>query len=333
VVEAGTGGSDTCLGTGPNTTCVGLTGAVTRIAGGRQTRVVTRLPSWAPPTLQRGSGPAAVAVRNGTFYVLMQDALASSNGSNAFGPDGRTAGDLIATPAGRARPRVLANFATFEVAHNPDHGAGPGSKFGNPSIDSDPYALAPFRGGFAVVDAAANDLLWVSPEGRVSVLAVFPTQRVRLTTAVAKKIGAPSGLRSLEVQSVPSCVAVGPDGALYVGELTGRPFEPGTARVWRVVPGRKPILFASGLTTISDIAFDGRDLLVLELAARGLLDPASPGELLRIAPDGRRTVLARGGLVAPTGLAVSHATIYISNNGLFPGHGPGAHGEVVALPA
>ncbi len=331
IVEAGTGGSDTCLGTGPNTICVGRTGSIMRLANGAQHRVVTRLPSWASPARQRASGPAAVVVRGSTYYVLLQDALASSNGSNALGPDGKFAGDLIATRPGRAAPKMIADLAAFEVANNPDRGAGPGARFGNPSIDSNPYAFTAYRGGFAVVDAAANDLLWISPHGKISVLAVFPTQTVKLTKAVAKKIGAPPTLTSLSVQSVPSCVTVGPDGALYVGELTGRPFQPGAARVWRVVPGKKPSRYAAGFTNISDLAFDGKDLLVLEIAARGLLDPTSPGALIRLSPAGTRTVVASAGLVAPTGLAVSEGSIYVSNNGLFPGSGPGRHGEVVRL--
>jgi hypothetical protein len=228
---------------------------------------------------------------------------------------------------------VIVNFAAFEAARNPDRGAGPGARFGNPPIESDPYAFTAYRGGFAVADAAANDLLWISPKGAVSVLAVFPTQTERLSKALGNRIGAPSTMTSIPVQSVPSSVAVGPDGALYVGELTGVPFEPGKARIWRVVPGKKPALYASGFTNISDVAFDGKNLLVLEIASKGLLDPKSGGALIRLAPDGTRTVLASSGLVDPTGLAVGNGSIYISNYGVFPATGAGPHGEVVSLPA
>ena len=333
VVEAGTGGRDRCLGSGSQRICIGLTGSIAKIAPGPPRRVVTGLWSGAAPDGTNAQGPADVIVRDTTYDVLLQDGSIDARGVNDLGPDGATAGDLISTPAGRAVPSVLFNFAAFEAARNPDRGAGPGSRFGNPPIDSDPYAFTGYRGGYAVVDAAGNDLLWVRRNGNVSVLAVFPTRTVSLTPAAAKRIGAPASMRSISVQSVPSSVAVGPDGALYVGELTGVPFARGVARVWRVVPGREPTVYASGFTNVADVAFDGRDLLVLELAARGLFDASPLGALVRVAPDGRRTLLAGAGLVHPTGLAVAGGWIYVSNNGLSPGTGPGRHGEVVRIRA
>ena len=134
----------------------------------------------------------------------------------------------------------------------------------------------------------------------------------------------------LTVQSVPSALTVGPDGALYVGELTGWPYRIGSARVWRVVPGKKPTVFASGFTSISELAFDGRDLLALELASKGLQNPA-PGALIRVAPNGKRTILASAGLNFPTGLAVDDGWAYISNYGTYPAGGPPPHGELVRL--
>jgi len=330
VVQAGTGGSDKCFGTGPNTICVGRTGSITKVASGRRRDVVTGLPSWATPTAERAQGAAAVVVRGLTYYVLVGDAVAHANGKNDLGPDGSTAGKLIATRGGKAAPRTVADLAAFEAAHNPDRGAGPGAQLGNPAIDSNPYAFTPYRGGFAAVDAAANDLLRIAPSGQISVLAVFPTQKQNLTPASARRLGAP-GTTSVNVQSVPSCVTVGPDKALYVGELTGRPFEPGSARVWRVVPGKKPSVYAAGFTNITDIAFAGKDLLVLEGAAHGFWNPPWTGALIRVSPSRKMTVLASAGLVAPTGLAVATDGIYIANYGFYPGSGPGPHGQVVRL--
>jgi hypothetical protein len=331
ITEAGLGGHDKCLPPLSQPICVGMTGSITRVLKGVQTRVVTGLVSVAGLTHQRAEGPAAVLVHHGTYDVLLQDTLIDKRGLNALGPDGRTAGDLVSTRPGKGTTTVVANLAAYEAVHNPDHGAGRGARFGDPPIDSDPYAITAYRGGFAVADAAANDLLWISPKGAITVLAVFPTQTERLSAKVAREIGAPAGMSSIVVQSVPMSVAEGPDGALYVGELTGIPFAPGTARIWRVVPARRPAVYATGFTNISDLAFAGKNLLVLEIAAQGLLHPRSPGALIRLSPDGRRTVIASTGLVAPTGLAVGRRSIYISNYGLFPGTGPGPHGQVVRL--
>jgi hypothetical protein len=330
VVEAGTGGSNKCSGTGPDAICVGRTGSITRITENRQTKVVTGLVSWATPFQQRAQGAADVLVRGDTYYVLLGDAVAKPSGANALGPDGRTAGHLVSTPRGKASPTVIANFARFEAQNNPDRGTGPGRKYGNPVIDSNPYAFTAYRDGFAVVDAGANDLLFVDAGGKVSVLAVFPTQTEKLTSSEARRIGVDPE-KPFTVQSVPSSVAVGPDGALFVGELTGRPFHRGAARVGRVVPGRKTTLYASGFTNITDLAFDGRDLLILEATSKGLWAAPSPGALIRLAPDGTRTELARTGLFAPTGLAVSGRSVYVANYGFFPGAGPGPHGQVVRL--
>jgi len=331
VAEAGAGGRDRCLGSGANRACIGLTGSITEIAHGAQRRVVVGLASVATLDEQRAAGPADVVVRNGRYEVLLQDIAMNGRGDNGLGRDGKTLGAVVTTAPGLAKPQVVASLAAYEAAHNPDHGAGPGRAYGNPPVDSDPYAFTPYRGGLAVVDAAGNDLLWVSPKGAVSVLAVFPTQTVRLTAADRRRFGIPPGVASLTVQSVPSSVVVGPDGALYVGELTGVPFRRGLARVWRIAPGGKPAVYASGLTNVSDVAFLGKSLLVLEIAAAGLGAPPSPGVLIRIDRGGRRTVLASRGLSDPTGLAVDSGAIYITNHGTSPGAGPGPHGQVVRL--
>jgi hypothetical protein len=332
VVEAGTGGSAEvetqgakCFGT-----CIGQTGSITRIEHGISTRVVTGLGSVANVTRQAAEGPAAVVVAGDTYYLLMEDMNVTRQGLNPYGLS--DAGDLISTRAGKVAPRVIAKLATFEAAHNPDRGAGAGPRFGDPIIDSNPYALTAYQGGFAVVDASADDLLWVSPKGTVSVLAVFPARTAKLTRSLDRDFGFPLTKTSILARSVPTGVTVGPDGALYVGELTGRPYQPGSARVWRIVPGEKPTVFASGFTCISDLAFDGKNLLVLEISSKGL-ETSSPGALIRLAPNGSRTVIASRGLVDPTGLAVGNGSIYISDYGTDPGSGTGPHGEVVALPA
>jgi hypothetical protein len=131
-------------------------------------------------------------------------------------------------------------------------------------------------------------------------------------------------------------VVKGPDGAYYVGQLTGFPFPPGAARVWRVVPGHKPTVFARGFTNIIDVAFDkhGR-LYVLEISSEGLLnvpeEQLPTGKLIRVNRDGSRTILASEGLGAPGGFVLGHGAAYITNNGILPGSGLPISGEVVKV--
>lgn len=205
------------------------------------------------------------------------------------------------------------DFAAFEAKNNPDHGAGAGPD--TPVIDSNPFGMTRYRDGFAVADAAGNDLLYVDGRGRISVLAVFPP---KLVTA-PPFLGLPPGTQ-IPVQSVPTSVVVGPDGALYVSELSS--IAVGAARVWRVVPGQEPKIRADGLTALTDLAFDrqGR-LLALTFARDGIAAPPSPGVLTRLEKDGSRTVLASDGLAAATGLAVRGDEVFVSNNGTSQGTG------------
>jgi hypothetical protein len=209
---------------------------------------------------------------------------------------------------------LFPDFAAFAAEH-PQSDVGPGET----TFDSDPYDITPYRGGFAVVDAAANSLLWISPFGQVKMLARFP--------AVPEVFGQ----ATVQAQAVPTSVAVGPDGALYVGGLRGVPSLAGTADVYRVVPGHAPTVWATGFSAITDIAFDhhGR-LLVLEFSTAGLLGQA-PGALLRVENNHRTTTVLDTGLAQPTGLAVGrHGAVYVANNGTSPGSATPS-GEVIKL--
>jgi hypothetical protein len=137
---------------------------------------------------------------------------------------------------------------------------------------------------------------------------------------------------------VPTSVTRGHDGAYYVGELTGFPFPRGAARVWRVVPGHRPQVFARGFTNVIDLAFDGHGRLdVLEITANGLSGDDLTGALIRVGRDGRRRTLASDGLVAPTGFVVAaDGGFYVSNFGIFPGADPSGQlpgtGQVIRIP-
>ena len=133
-------------------------------------------------------------------------------------------------------------------------------------------------------------------------------------------LGLPPGTK-VPYEPVPTSVDVGPDGRPYVGQLTGFPFPPGGANVFRVVPGEDPEVYAGGFTNIIDIAFDKRGrLYVLEIATAGLLntppDQLPAGRLVRVNRDGSQTTLASEGLNAPGGFVLGHGAAYITNNSI-----------------
>lgn len=177
------------------------------------------------------------------------------------------------TPPGAARlyrashggVRLIADLRAFEETVNPD---------GSDIIDTNPYSVAALNGGRALVaDAGGNVLLTVGPRGDVDWVALFPEELV--STANAKALaGCPDapdeiafvcGLpEMMPAQPVPTSIAIGPDGAWYVGELKGFPGPTGESRIWRIEPGTlhadcatSPacMIVADGFTSIVDLNF------------------------------------------------------------------------------
>src|SRR5690606_12255382 len=127
---------------------------------------------------------------------------------------------------------------------------------GTPDIDSNPYDLvADGKGGVFVTDAAANAVFHVNETGDIKLYAFLPDR----DNPLAASIGGP------RIDEVPTGITIGPDGALYVTTLTGFPFPSGAARVYRIADGDddndatddgEVTVFAEGLTTATDLAFD-----------------------------------------------------------------------------
>jgi sugar lactone lactonase YvrE len=123
------------------------------------------------------------------------------------------------------------------------------------------------------------------------------------------------------MDAVPTTVVRRADGAYYVGELTGFPFPLHGARVFRVVPGEKPTVWARGFTNIIDMAFHNGRLYVLEIAHNSLATSSTPFGALRLNPDGSKTVLFKD-LFFPTSLAfASDRDALVTNCGICAGGG------------
>ncbi|MEQ8717046.1 MAG: ScyD/ScyE family protein [Acidimicrobiales bacterium] len=314
VAESGRGGTDFCFVTeGPEggETCFGQTGSVAEVtlSGGLVRRVADRLPSAAAPDGSEGGGPSDVAFdEHGRLLVSMGlGAGATERAEVAAGlPYAARFGTvLIRKDPMRGGFRVLGDPAAFEET-DPD-GAGP---------DSNPNSLVSEAGRVVVADAGGNSLVRVHSDGRVEAIATFPTQMQPN----------PFGPGQIPAQAVPTSVVRGPDNRYYVGQLTGFPFAPGSANVYRVDPGTGAMdAYATGFTNIMDLAFgpDG-SLYVLELSTGGLLSDTL-GALWRLAPGGGDkgdAELLMDGLFFPGGLYVSQGgRIFMTVNSILTGAG------------
>lgn len=207
--------------------------------------------------------------------------------------------------------QTIADLNAYGADNNPDETMNPD---GTPRLESDPFAVLALPGEQLVVDAAGNDLLRVAANGEISTLAVFPQRFVDDPSSPGTQI---------LMDAVPTSVALGPDGAFYVSELTGFPFPAGGARIYRIVPSEEPQVYAEGFTNVVDIDFEGDgSLSVLEIAKNSLLSGDPTGALIRLKPDGSRKTLLSDGLLMPTAVTVGdkHA-LYISHCGLCAGDG------------
>lgn len=301
VAESGAGGTGACTFSPPAPAvnrCYGETGAVSRVLpeGGFE-RVVTGLPSLAQGNGTAEGGPVDVSFVGTSFYVTMSwggdPALRS-----ALGPKANLFGTLLhATPSGSYKG--LADVAQHEVAKNPAGGR----------VDSNPYGTVALPGRRVVADAGANALIEVMANGRTRTFALPP---------YLPNIPPIPGPR----EPVPTSVAEGPDGALYVGLLTSFPFWRGSASVLRVSSDGSSITpFVTGLTAVVDVTFDtGGALYILEVASGQFGFPLfrpglGIGQLLRKCPGGDPVVLL-GGLTFPSGVAIGpDGAAYLTNFG------------------
>lgn len=306
VAEAGTGGAGPCFDGAEGEACFGPSGALTRVDRRGVQRIVEGLPSFASPSGEGALGPHDVSVLgNGTTY-LTTGLGADPSVRDALGLADAGLGLLWSVSQARGAVRPVADLADWEATENPN----------GDQVDSNPYGVLAVPSGQIVADAGGNSLVRVSAAGALETLAVFPD-----TMAPAPPfLDLPPGTM-IPTEAVPTSLAEGPDGAYYVGLLTGFPFPVGGASVMRVVPGEAPSVFATGFTNIIDVAFgpDGH-LYVLEIATNGLLSGDPAGALKRVVggvveevPGTEGTLLMPGGMAfAPSG------TLYVSNLSVAP---------------
>lgn len=300
--------------------CFGATGSVYQYAEhGRSGRIVTGLPSAGIPAVDDPGQSVVIGLADLSYYhgrlVGAIGLLGNQAYRDSLGPAAVNMGRAVVFRGNHARS--VADIIGFE------------DQFYANKPEANPYGILTGPFGTLVVNAGGphsgtteegNDLLLVGQHGTVSQLAQFPDQPSPINPAK-------------QIEPVPTRITQGPDGAFYVSELTGAPFQAGVAQVWRVVPGQQPTVYAGGFTTLTGITFDeqGR-MVVLETSDDPAPDPfnaAQSAALIRIEHDGTRTVLASGGSLLNAG-GVAYAgcgTYYVTTETA----GPDGTGQLLKI--
>jgi hypothetical protein len=315
VAEAGRGGSGPCVAHPElGTFCYGNTGAITRVrTSGPDRTVVSGLPSIMSNTGE-ALGPFDIVFTGGDKYVVSIGLGGSDTFREGFGNRGKWLGTLLTGRLGGDRPDLWADILEFEADENPD-GA---------DIDSNPTGLWRSGENIYLTDSGGNSVLKVDGEGDVSTVAVL--EPVATTVPVDLEGGnvIPAGF---EADAVPTAVVRGPDGAWYISQLTGFPFEKGLSSIWRLKPGGNLTEWATGLTNVTDLAFsDEGDLYAVEISSEGLLAGAE-GSLVKVQRHSDTHEVVASGLVAPYGVALTDRWAYVTTCSVCTGGG-----QVVRIP-
>jgi hypothetical protein len=340
VAEAGLGEGD---GNGGFAVGVGFTASITEITRVMSPkplarRIVTGLVSIGDTEngFPEALGPSGVSVQGaGGIYVTIGE---SALGVRAGNPDLPPAAldqlghVLKVTPSGQWKAvGDVGDFDYLWTGANKDQPWAPQGQF----PDANPYGLLATAGRQFVADAGANTVDEVRPDGSVRLIAFVPNPLLPL----------PDGTLVPVSDSVPTCVALGPDGYLYVGTLAfganfGRfapnvppnwPALPPQSKIYRIDPNASEVflteadVWASGFNPITACGFSGGALYITEYVTQQ--SGFATGDVVRIQVNsdgsaGSRTTLGAGALHQPNGLAFDKdENVYVSNYSISSGAG------------
>ena len=313
--EAGRGGNGSCLTSGSgNSVCYGTSGALGlfNFSTNTYSRAITGLPSLAKQTsLYDDATGLNKLTFNGSGQLM--GVFGNEGGASPFpGPEGQWFGQTVSINLAGNTVTPLANITAFEVSNNPHTTA----------VDSNPWDLVVRGSDTYVTDAAGNSLVKANSTNQVSLVHVFPNKNVNTPDNAP-----PSFPDVYSAQTVPTGLTIGSDGALYIAQLSGLPFAPGSADVFRYDFVKNQITtFASGFSNLVDIAA-GPDNSLYLLQYRNDFWASTTGSILKLGLDGSVETLFSA-LTNPTALAVApDGTIYVTNNG------NGVNGELLELTA
>jgi hypothetical protein len=314
IAESGHGGP-LCIGESPEggESCAGLTGRISRLSGGQVSTVVDHLISVAGADGTAAGGPSAVSTQGNRLYAQM------AANTSAVPPDAPADNPIVQAAKAQlgqtiavsgSRWASVAGTGDADYQWTKDHKELQPDQF----PDANPNGLDTQGMTHYVADAGANLIAKVDRHGKVSTYVYLQVPDGSIT------------------DGVPTCVATAPDGSLYVGELLGGDYAPGHARVWRIVGGKATVKW-TGFTGIQGCGFDpSGNFYATEFQANGMFGPDPSGDVVKVTPSGKRTVLGAGALFFPSGFAFHHGAVYVSNWSIMPAdnHG-GPTGEIVRI--
>jgi hypothetical protein len=249
--------------------------------------------------------------------------VATNPGGNGWG---LAVGGLLFFRASNGEVSVVLDMNEYQ-AGDPD----PDDQDGDATI-SNPYSLAGLSNGDVLVaDAQNNDLVRVSQDGSAVTVARFQPEEV--STDHIPNFPDPSVL----AEAVPTGIAVSRDGWVYVSELKGFPFRPGSSNVWRVnpnavdavcsptVPNADCAVYRTGFTALVDIAVDDRNrkLYTYSLGAGGVVPfeegfatgEFPPAVLTEVRINGTTREIGAGQLSQPGGVVVTReGKVYVTDH-------------------
>ncbi len=307
VAEAGLGGDNNTTGLceqappplGPITG--GKTGRVSIVApDGHRYTLIDGLPSSQTQS-QDILGPTDVEFVEGRLHVLVQAGCSKGD------PDFPNA---VVRMIGY-EPVILADLSAYNLG-NPQNFP--------PDDDHDPegapYSFKAWHDKLIVVEANHSTIDVVDLHGAVTRLA-----------DMAEFVGG---------YDTPVAVAVNDEGDVFIGSFGHFPFEEGSSTVYRISRAGEVSVFATGLTTVIDLAFDAHGVLFALETSTGntgefpFLFPGT-GRIVKLDDKGNIAGVVATGLDFPAAMTFGpDGKIYVSNRG----HGVGTaagKGEIVRV--
>jgi hypothetical protein len=310
VAEAGHGSygkPGSCFKGPEGTNCVGRSGKVSlikhpaRATNRKPNRIASGFLSGAAPDGTGATGSDGVSQSaSGKTYV--QETWFPPSLLRSAGISRHQNGKLLGLSKA-----VVANISRFEFKQNPDGEVNPPR--------TDPYAVLTVHHRTLVADAAGNDILRVR-HGHVAVWALLPGN-------------------TKKVDPVPTSLAKGPHGSIYVGTLYS--LVPHKARVLQYSRTGRLMHSWYGFTSITGLTAGPKGHVFVSELFAGCPPNAQPpqciaGRVVNLAHDGSRSKTA---VPYPAGIAWRNGQLYVSAFSIAPAKGalgnPAFSGQVWRL--